>query len=156
MWCKFFCILFLLSCTKLDSKLFEEPIDLNIKLLTPSQQEPFSIMKYEFEKMFNIQPSQLKCDLEISIKYRTTNAGIASTAFAINQTLILTTSYVFKCNNEWKLEKTSVLTNEFTQQQEQTVGQYVAEKHFLEEISKLMAKEIYDEIGLFILLKRSQ
>lgn len=156
MWCKFFLLLFFVfSCQKVEIDSFNEPMDLEISLSTKTHQEPYSVMKYEFEKIFNIRPSKLKCNLSIAINYYTQNSGIASTAFAINQTLVFTTVYSFQCNNGLKIEKPITLTNEFTIQQEKTMGQYVGEKHFLQEISKRMAKEIYDDISLFIILNKT-
>lgn len=147
-------LLLLFSCTRIDDQTFREPVDMKISLMTPVQQEPYSIMKREFENLFNIQESaSMKCNLDLTITHRTESSGITSTAFAINQTLLFTVSYVFKCNNDWKLVKSVTLTNEFTPQQEKTVGQYVGEQYFLQQISKRAAKEIYDEINLFIALK---
>ncbi len=155
MWYKIIFALFIISCNKIETDAFDEPLDLSISLLTPTQQESFSFMKNEFAKVFNIQPSKVKCDLSVSIKHYKQNTGISSTAFAINQTLVFTTLYSFTCNNGWQVSKPITLTNEFTVQQDKTVGQYVGEKYFLQEISKRMAKEIYDEISLFILLQKN-
>lgn len=151
---KFCLLLLLLSCSRIDNISFRDPINIEISLLTPVKQESYSIMKYEFDTLFNIQETaSIKCDLSLAISDRTENSGITSTAFAINQTLIFTVFYVFKCNNNWKLEKSVTLTNEFTPQQEKTVGQYIGEQYFLQQISKRAAKEIYDEINLFVILK---
>jgi hypothetical protein len=154
MWYKILFALLLFSCKRIESNELYDPIDLTIGLLSPTQQESFSVMKSKFTEIFRITPAaSLKCSLDLSITQQVQSAGITSTAFASSQTLILTTFYAFKCNNKWKMEKSLTLTNEFTQQQDKTVGQYVAEKYFLQEISKRMAQEIYDDISLYIILE---
>lgn len=152
---KLFALLIVVSCAKIDTATFREPVNMEISLLTPVQQESYSVMKREFQNLFNIQKSaDMQCSLDLAISHRTENSGITSTAFAINQTLLFTVFYVFKCDNNWHLEKSITLTNESTPQQEKTVGQYIGEQFFLQEISKRAAREIYDEINLFIALKK--
>ncbi len=152
MWCRIL-LLLCVACTKIDMSSDYHAIHINTTLETPEYQEEYSIIKHELERsFFTTNPNRKECNIVIGIEKAKQYSGVTSTTFSVNMTIDFTVKYNLECSDEIKTNGIVKLSGDLTLVQDKTLGQYVGERHIINEISKRSASIIYNEIKIFLIL----
>ncbi|MDA0617662.1 MAG: hypothetical protein O3A66_02960 [Proteobacteria bacterium] len=152
MLCRIFFLLFC-ACTKIDISSDDSAIRITTTLITPEHQEEYSVIKNELERaFFTTHPIQKECNVAIEIEKTEQYSGLTSTTFSVNMTVDFVVKYHLQCNDKTKTNGIVKLNGDLTLVQDKTLGQYVGERHIVNEISKRSASIIYNEIKIFLIL----
>lgn len=152
MWFKICSLILVISCTKIDN--INPKIDLTIEMQGLQNKKTFSFIKNELAFLFQTSHPQNTCNIQIAVKKWISVSGITSSAFAVNQIFNLSANYTFVCKDGLKTKGNAMAETEITVVPERTLSQYVGLKHTEKEASRKIAKEIYEDIKIFLILSK--
>lgn len=150
---KLLLLLLIFSCKSIN----RTTIDINIKVNTtsPEYKKNHALIEQKLKYLFATQSAEDDCILDYGIKKNTTMSGFSSTTFAVNQNISYNVNYKFSCKSGIKTTNFFSIERTMTLSQEKTVSKYAGEVDIDEDLSMKIADTLFDEIKMFIILKKN-